>query len=154
MSTKAKQPKLEPVVEAESTTVEQVVNYPATVKAFGREYKIARYSVGQLLRALPYISPLSYVLMTGQQLDAATVVSRILSTVGEPALGLVSVAISEPTEWIEEQDDPIGALELLTAVVEKNVSYFFEPENVERIKAAFSRLQSLSQKHGGAISTP
>lgn len=137
----------------EPSAAEEVVNYPDTVKAFGRSYEIKRFSVGQLIRALPYISPISYVLISAQQFDIATLTSRILATVGEPALGLVSVAISEPSEWIEEQDDSIGAFELLAAVVDKNAKYFFEPENVARLKAAFDRLQSTIQKHGGATST-
>ena len=140
-------------VEHGSSTVEEVINDPVRVKAFGKEYEVRRFNVGQLIRAMPYIAPISYILVNGQGVDNATMVARMLTAAGEPALGLLSVAISEPIEWIEEQDDPIGALELLTAVIEKSARYFFEPANVERVKAAFGRLQSLSQKHGGDIST-
>lgn len=152
MDTETKEPAQD--APEQSSTVEEIINEPKPVKAFGHEYDVKRFSVGQLLRALPYISPLGYLIISGQHLDNATLVARILAAAGEPALGLISVAISEPTEWIEEQDDPIGALELLTATVEKNARYFFEPANVERIKAAFDRLRSVSQQHGGVISTP
>lgn len=154
MTTKQKAVPKPVQVEEQSTTEEEVLNTPVIVEAFGRKYEIQRFSVGQMLRALPYISPIGYLLISSQQADNATIVARLLVAGGEPAAGLVSVAISEPVEWIEEQNDPIGALELLTATVEKNARYFFEPKNVERIKAAFGRLQSLSRKHGGVISTP
>jgi len=156
MSTKTKaEPKPKVDTEAQSTT-EEVMNDPVLVEAFGRKYQIRRFNVGQLLRAAPYLSPLSYVLISAveNKVDTGTLVARILATAGEPVVGLVSVAISEPAEWIEEQDDSIGALELLTATVEKNARYFFDSANAERIKAAFARLQSITQTHGGAISIP
>lgn len=142
-----------PVDDSSTSTVEEVINQPEMVTAFGRKYEIKRFSVGQLIRSLPYFSPISYLLVSGQGLDVATITARLLAVAGEPALGLISVAISEPTEWIEEQDDAVGALELLTAVVEKNARYFFDPANAHRLKEAFDKLQSVTQKHGGATST-
>jgi len=159
MSTKTK-PSLAPapVVNeqpSQPSTAEEIVNYPSKVKAFGREYEVKRFSVGQLIRAMPHLAPLGYILRSASSdPDPAQMLVAAMQLAGEPALGLLSVAISEPVEWIEEQDDPIGGFELLVAVVEKNAAYFFAPENVDRLKAAFSRLQSTIQKHGGAISTP
>ena len=153
-STKQKaQPKLvETEVLEAPTTVEEVVNEPKQVQAFGRKYEIARFNVGQLIRALPHIAPLSYLAQSAGKIDATQMAVQVLNIGGEPALGLVSVAISEPVEWIEEQDDVIGGFDLLVEVIEKNARYFFDPTNLDRLKAIATRLQSITLKHGGATS--
>lgn len=138
--------------QAEQSQLEEALNQPQIVKAFGRNYEISRFTMGPLIRALPYLAPLGYVLRSAAQADATEAIVTALHVSGEPALGLISVATSEPIEWFEDKD-PIDGLELLTVIVEKNADYFFEPANVERVKAAFARLQSTIQRHGGAIST-
>lgn len=160
MSTKTKTPakpvEIPPEVETPPapTTVEEVVNEPKQVTAFGRKYQIQRFNVGQLIRALPHIAPLSYLAQSAGKIDATQMAVQVLNIGGEPALGLVSVAISEPVEWIEEQDDVIGGFDLLVEVIEKNARYFFDPANLERLKEIAGRLQSITLKHGGATSTP
>lgn len=150
---RAKHP-VEQSAPEESTTAAEIVNHPTRIKAFGKEYEIKRLNTGQLIRALPHIAPLGYLLRSAaDKPDPTEMLVSAMHLAGEPALGLLSVAISEPVEWIEEQDDPIGGFELLAAVVEKSAAYFFDPENAARLKVAFDRLQSTIQKHGGAIST-
>lgn len=130
-----------------------VVNFPKSVKAFGREYEIQRFTMGPLIRALPHIAPLGYLMRSAQQGELSEILVNALALAGEPALGLISVATSEPIEWLEDKD-PIEGLELLTAIVEANASYFFDSANGERIKAAFARIGKVIETHGGAISKP
>lgn len=129
-----------------------VVNFPKPVSAFGREYHIKRFTMGPLIRALPHIAPLGYLMRSVTRSDAADLLVNALALAGEPALGLISVATEEPIEWLEDKD-PIEGLELLTAIVEANASYFFDSANSERIKAAFARIEKVIEKHGGATST-
>lgn len=138
--------------QQESTTAE-IVNSSKLISAFGREYEIKRFTMGPLIRALPHIAPLGYLMRSLSKADAADVLVNALALAGEPALGLISVAISEPVEWFEDKD-PIDGLELLTAIVEANASYFFDLANSERIKAAFARIEKVIETHGGAISKP
>lgn len=138
----------------------EIVNYPKTVSAFGREYRIARFSVGQMIRALPHIAPLGYLMRTATRADATDILVNALALAGEPALGLLSVATSEPVEWFDSPDkDPIDGLELLTEVVEANASYFFASANLERLKTAFARINRVIEQHAppnvsGGVSTP
>lgn len=149
----------QPVNQPPSTGAE-IVNYPKKVSAFGREYKIARFSVGQMIRALPHIAPLGYLLRQATRADATDMLVNALAIAGEPALGLLSVATSEPVEWFDSEDkDPIDGIELLTAIVEANVSYFFDSANLERLKTAFERLNKAIEQHApkndsGPLSTP
>lgn len=158
MTTKTKEPEektTRPISDHTSTEqshLEEVVNGPETVKAFGREYQIGKFTMGPLIRALPYLAPLGYILRSATIADVTEALVTALHVGGEPAIGLISVATSEPVEWFEDKD-PIDGLELLTVIIDKNADYFFEPANVERVKAAFARLQSTIQRHGGAIST-
>ena len=149
MTTKTKPP----VERDELSTLKEVINEPVSVKAFGRKYKIQKFTMGPLVRALPYIAPLGYLLRSAGNADPTDMFVTALSVAGEPALGLISVATSEPVEWLEEQD-PLEGLDLLTVIVEKNADYFFYPANLARLKAAFGRLESTIQKHGGSTSTP
>lgn len=130
----------------------EVVNVPETVHAFGRDYKIQRFTMGPLVRALPHIAPLGYLLQSAAKADIVNTLVTAMSIGGEPALGLISVAISEPVEWLEDKD-PVEGLELLTTIIEKNASYFFDSANVERMKAAFARIEAVIQTHGGDAST-
>lgn len=138
--------------EQSGSSLTEVVNPPRIVKAFGREYEIQRFTMGPLIRALPHIAPLGYLMRSVTQSDAADILVNALALAGEPALGLISVATSEPVEWFEDKD-PIEGLELLTAIVEANASYFFDSANGARIRAAFARIEKVIETHGGAIST-
>ena len=124
----------------------EIVNHPRTVSAFGREYEVKRFTMGPLIRALPHIAPLGYLLRSATKADAADLIVNALALGGEPAIGLLSVATSEPVEWFEDKD-PIEGLELLTEVVEANVPYFFDSANLERIKTAFARLGKTIEQH-------
>lgn len=137
---------------SEESQLKEALNEPETVKAFGREYQISKFTMGPLIRALPYLAPLGYILRSATLSDVTEALVTALHVGGEPAIGLISVATSEPVEWFEDKD-PIDGLELLSVIIDKNADYFFEPANVARVKAAFARLQSTIQRHGGAIST-
>lgn len=128
-----------------------LINHPVKVKAFGNEYEIKRFNLGKLSRALEYIAPLGYLMRAVGQ-DTATLLVNALQLAGEPALGLISVAIEEPVEWLEDKD-PLEATELLSHIIERNAPYFFDSQNVERFKAAFKRIEKVIETHGGATST-
>lgn len=132
--------------------LQQVVNHPVKVTAFGNTYEIQRFAMGKLIRALPHIAPLGYLMRSVTKADMTDMLVNSLALGGEPALGLISVAIEEPTEWFEDKD-PLDGLDLLTAIIEVNASYFFDSANVERIKAAFARIEKVIEQHGGATST-
>lgn len=157
--TKVKDEAVSTKTQEPPTPLHAVVNHPVTVKAFGRKYEIKKFTMGHLVRALPYIAPLGYLMRSAKIEEGQPVLDQYaalfvsaLHLSGEPAMGLISVATSEPIEWLEEQD-PLDGLELLTTIVEKNVDYFFQPDNLGRIKAVRARLQSVIQRHGGATST-
>lgn len=130
----------------QDSTLDQMVNTSTKVKAFGREYEIKRFTMGPLVRALPHLAPLGYLLRSATKADVAELLVNGLVLAGEPALGLISVATEEPIEWLEDKD-PLEGLELLTEIIEKNVSYFFDSANVERIKVAFARIEKVVEQH-------
>lgn len=137
----------------QESAIHKAANLPEPVTAFGRQFQIREFALGKMIRALPHIAPLGYLLRSAtNKADATDLLVSALTIAGEPALGLISVAIEEPIEYLEDKD-PIEGLELLTAVIERNADYFFVPEKLERIKAAFARIESLIQRHGGDIST-
>ena len=136
----------------EPTEPDKIVNEPVPVKAFGRTYMIGKFTMGPLIRALPHIAPLGYLLRSATKADITDMLVTSLSIGGEPALGLISVATSEPLEWLEDKD-PLDGLDVLVTIVEKNADYFFVPANLARLKASFARLESVIQRHGGSIST-
>ena len=140
--------------EHTQTVLEEMVNAPIPVKAFGKTYEIKKFGLGQTARALEHIGPIKYVLgeLIRPQADVVNILLTALQISGESMLGLISVATSEPVEWLEEQDTMEG-LEILTAVVEKNAD-FFSPQNIKRGKEIFARLQSKIPALGGATSTP
>lgn len=146
--------------DQEASEMQKIANLPVKVKAFGQEYEVAKFSLVQIARALTHIGPLQYAVQQladrGTQLsrgEIAGVILASLSISGESIIGLVSIATSEPVEWIEQQNDPIGAMEILTAVVEKNAD-FFSHENIERVKGLFGRLQQAIPALSGLTSTP
>ena len=135
----------------------RVVNFPRKVQAFGKEYEVRELTLGPMIRALPHIAPLGYLLRAVSRTDAADLLVNALALAGEPAMGLISVVTEEPPEWLEDKD-PIDGLELLTAIVEANVSYFFDSARLERVKTAFARLGKAIEEHApkpnsGASST-
>ena len=156
-ASRKRQPKPQP---AQETEIEKLVNLPVVVPAFGREYEIGRFSIFQLAQAMTYLGPLQYVVQeiadrreSLSQGQIASVIFGALSISGESMIGLVSVATSEPSEWIGEQKDEIGALRILTATLEKN-AHFFSPENIEEYKALLGRLQQAIPALSGLTSTP
>lgn len=132
--------------EQQNSTAAEVVNFPKIVKAFGEEYEIKRFTLGPLIRALPHLAPLGYLMRSLTRADAADVLVNALALSPEPALGLISVATSQPVEWFEDKD-PIEGMELLTEIVEANVPYFFDSANLERIKNACARLGKVVEEH-------
>jgi hypothetical protein len=146
-------------VQTEASEIQNVVNLPIPVKAFGQEWEIKKFSIGQIAQAMTYLGPLQYVvqeladkpqpLSSGQ---IASVVLAALSISGESIIGLLSVAISQPAEWIQAQDDELGALRLLTATVEKN-THFFSQENIAEYKELVGRLQQAIPALSGLTST-
>lgn len=125
----------------------EVVNFPRQVKAFGREYEIKRFTLGPLIRSLPHLAPLGYLMrMAGQPIDAGVIATQILAVGGEPALGLISVATEEPIEWLEDKD-PLEAAALLAEIVEVNAPYFFDSANLEKIKGIAARLGKVIEDH-------
>lgn len=137
---------------ADSDSLNEIVNTPVRVKAFGHEYEIRRFALGKMQRALEHIAPLGYLMRSATQSDAADILVNALALGGPPAMGLLSVATDEPVDWLEDKD-PIEALELLAAIVEVNARYFFDSANLKRLKAAGSRIQRVIETHGGATST-
>lgn len=137
----------------EESAINKAANLPVPVSAFGRTFQIREFALGKMVRALPHIAPLGYLMRSATKADATDLLVNALALAGEPALGLISVAIEEPVEWLEDKD-PVEGLELLTVIVERNVDYFFDPRNAERMKAAFKRIESLIQQHGGVTSIP
>ena len=129
----------------------EIVNAAIKVKAFGQEYEIRRFALGKLSRALEHIAPLGY-LMRAAGADAATALVNALALGGPPAVGLISVAIEEPIEWLEDKD-PAEAAELVAAIIEVNAPYFFDSQNAEKFKAAFKRIEQVINKYGGSTPT-
>src|SRR5689334_8666692 len=112
----------------EQNSTEDILNTPATVRAFGKEYKVKRFALGPLTRAAEHLAPLGYLFRSAlatsrDSAEVGRLVAEILATAGSPALGLISCQTEEPIEWLEDKD-PIEAFELLSVIVEKNVRYF------------------------------
>lgn len=130
----------QPQVKEPESIVEELVNAPEKIPAFGKEYDIKRFTVGQLMQAAEHIAPLSYLIEIAQQGNAVSLLMEVLATARKPALGLLSIATEEPIEWLEQQD-PIEAYEVLAGTVERNARYFFDPENKRRLEAATARIK-------------
>ena len=146
--------------QLETPEIHKVVNLPIVVSAFGRKYTIKKFSLGQIAQSLIYVGPLQYAIqqVTDHQGELSrgqvfTIVLGALSQSGYSMIGLISVATSEPSEWIEEQDDAIGGMDILTATIEKNAD-FFSKENIERLKAMGGRLQAAIPALSGITSIP
>jgi hypothetical protein len=143
----------------QEATLPKIVNLPETVKAFGREYQIGKFNVGQMAQALEYSGYIGVLIVQAMKLGTAPtqedLISFIMQGVGvsSPALvPIISIATKEPIEWIEEQEDFVGSLEVFAKVVLKNKD-FFTPENIERVKKAFAGLIPETLTSGGESST-
>lgn len=140
--------------------IHKIANLPTVVSAFGRKYTIKKFSLGQIAQSLIYVGPLQYAIqqitdfkgeLTRGQI--VTIMLGALSQSGYSMIGLISVATSEPSEWIEEQDDAIGGMDILTATIENNAD-FFSKENIERLKGMGERLQAAIPALSGIMSIP
>lgn len=125
----------------ETTPANDLLNLPEKVRAFGNEYEVRRFNIGQLMQTAEHIAPLSYLIQVAQSGDIVSLLMEILATARKPALGLLSVASEEPIEWLEQQD-PIEAYELLSFYIERNARYFFDSENKRRLDAATARIRN------------
>jgi len=155
-----------PPSPARPTDAEEIVNHPAIVKAFGREYAIKRFSMAQVFRSVEHVAPFSYVLkqiltlprdaqnrviITDQQKTEFAITA--LSISGPSALGLISVATNEPIEWLEMDDkNPLDGLRVLAAVLEKNLD-FFTPENIDEVTRMVGGLTRAVVAFSGNTST-
>jgi hypothetical protein len=128
-----------------------LINTPVKVKAFGREHEVRRFPLGKMQRAVEHIAPLGYLMRSASQGDIIETLVQALAMGGPPAIGLLSVQTEEPPEWLEDKD-PIEGVELLAAIVEVNARYFFDSENLERLKRAGARIQKVIETYGGATS--
>ena len=147
----------------EQSEMQKMVNLPSVVHAFGRKYTVKKFTLGQIAQSLGYVGSLQHLITSIVShieehggLSNAQAVNLILPVLAQSTysmIGLLSVATGEPVEWIEEQDDPIGGIDILTTAVEKNAS-FFSPENIARLKAMGGRLQNAIPALSGITSTP
>lgn len=126
-----------------------LINAPITVEAFGQKYEVRRFPLTKLSRAVEYIAPLGYLMRSAAQGDIVDTLVNALALGGPPAIGLLSVQTDEPPEWFEDKD-PIEGIELLTAIIEVNARYFFDSANLERLKRAGARIQKVIETHGGS----
>lgn len=168
-----------PAVEAkrEQSQVETLANVPKFVTAFGREYQIKRFSLWQFACSLNYITPISALLQALVRSPAVVVndngkpllddkgnpvtdrthwipaIVGALSMSGDSMIGLISIATSEPLEWLQEEDkDPFEGIELLSVIVEKNLDFFSE-KNINRLRALVEGLTPRIQELYGVAST-
>lgn len=145
------------------STLKSIANPPERVKAFGREYAIKQFTLGQVAKALEFIGPVGLLLQSLASLpknergepqssnDVIFPMVQALAFSGDSLIGLISIATSEPREWLEEQE-PMEGVELLAKVIQHNLP-LFSVANVARVKVLFGELQSAIQTHGGASST-
>jgi hypothetical protein len=138
--------------------LKEIANVPEVVKAFGKEYKIAKFTLGQLAAAMEYAGYIGVLIVQASKLPPAPTTADIISFVTQgigvssPAImGLISIATHEPIEWLEEQDAMDG-LEIFAKVVEQNRG-FFTQENIDRAKALFGGLLPETPAVGTEAST-
>jgi hypothetical protein len=157
------------------TETEQMSNPPRLVSAFGKAYEIRRFSMAQVFDSVEFVAPFGFVLQnimalpkekyidekdgkekvrvvaTPEQMTQFAVTA--LSISGPSALGLISVATGEPVEWLRMPDkNPFDGLEILSAVLEKNLD-FFTPENIGKLTKLLNGLSSATLAFSGKTST-
>lgn len=147
---------------------EEIVNAPRIVPAFGKSYEIRRFTLGPAFRAAEFVAPFGFLFKTilnfpretddkGRTQIKATqdqfieLAVTAISISGPSAIGLISIATGEPIEWLEDKD-PFDGIEILSALLEKNID-FFTPENIDRVTKMFGGLQRAILAYGGATST-
>ena len=144
--------------------LQEAVNIPEQVSAFGRTYEISKFTLGPMTQALEYVGPMGYLLKWVRELprdkkgkimasedQTLELAIRAASISGPSIFGLISVATKEPIEWLEQQD-ALEGLKVFAKVLEKNLD-FFSPENVEQITKLFGGLQRQIPVSGGGTST-
>lgn len=164
MSEETAQQEAPPDVRQEQAQTAEIVNAPKIVKAFGREYAIRRFTLGPAFRAAEFVGPFGFLFKTvmkwprddkGQFIATEDQMVELAVTAvsisGPSAIGLISVATNEPIEWLEDKD-PFDGLEVLSAVLEKNLD-FFTPANIEKVTRMFGGLQRAILNYGGSTST-
>lgn len=142
------------------STLQELVNTPEQVKAFGKTYNIGKFTFGPMTQALEYVGVIGYVLQMLQELpkdkDGRIVAggdqmiglaTRAVSVMGPSIFGIVSIATKEPVEWLEQQDGMDG-VRIFAKVVEKNLD-FFSQKNVDEITEMFGRLPQQVLNLGG-----
>lgn len=146
------------------TESEEIVNTPKIVHAFGKDYPIARFTLGPALRALEYVGPFGFLFqnimalprdeqgnVTASQEQQIQLAVTAISMSGPSALGLISVATGEPPEWLEDKE-PIDGLRILAAVLEKNIG-FFTRANIDEVTKIVGGLTSAVLAFSGNTST-
>jgi hypothetical protein len=143
----------------QQTQLKEIANIPETVEAFGRKYKIAKFNLRQLSQLMEYAGYLGVLIIQAMKLKpnptAEDLVNFLTQGIGvsSPAvIPVISIATKEPVQWLEEQDDLVGALEIFVKAVEKNRS-FFTPANIQRVKGIFAGLLPETKETGTDTST-
>jgi hypothetical protein len=168
VSTETAQQQVPTTIHAERAQTEEIVNHPKLVNAFGRSYEIRRFTLGPAFRAAEFVAPFGFLFKTIMQFPRETdekgrlkikatedqfveLAVTAISISGPSAIGLISIATGEPIEWLEDKD-PFDGLDVLAAVLEKNLS-FFTPENIARVTKMFGGLQHAILNFGGNTAT-
>ena len=136
-----------------------IANLPELVPAFGKEYEIRKFNVGQMAQALEYAGYIGVLIVQAMRMgtdpsqeELITFVSQGIGVSSPAFIPIISIATKEPIQWIEEQEDHLGALEIFAKAVQKNRD-FFTPDNVEQVKQIFAGLLPAIQTSGGESST-
>src|SRR5690242_7587175 len=119
---------------APAATLPKVVNLPETVPAFGREYQIRRFNLGQLAQALEWAGYIGVLVVQAMKLgtqptneDLVTFVAQGVGVSSPAFLPIISIATQEPVEWLSERDQPedlVDATRLFIKAVIKNRDFF------------------------------
>lgn len=140
----------------------KIVNLPETVPAFGREYQIRRFNLGQLAQALEWAGFIGVLVVQAMKLgtkpseeELVTFIAQGVGVSSPAFLPIISIATQEPVEWLSERDQPedlVDAMRIFVKAVVKNRD-FFTPANIERFKAMFAELAPITPTSGGPSST-
>ena len=140
----------------------RILNLPETVSAFGREYQIRRFNLGQLAQALEWAGFIGVLVVQAMKLGTKPTEEELVTFIAQgvgvssPAfLPIISIATQEPIEWLGERDEPedlIDAVRIFVKAVVKNRD-FFTPANLDRFKAMFAELAPTTPTSGGPSST-
>jgi hypothetical protein len=146
-------------MDKQTAQLPKIVNLPETVSAFGREYQIGKFNLGQMAQALEYAGYIGVLVVQAMKLGTSPSEEQLISFaaqgigISSPAfIPIISIATKEPIQWLEEQDDAVGGLRIFIKAVLKNRD-FFTPENVAQVKQIFAELLPTIQTSGGESST-